>query len=336
MTGVANENDNDPAEFMNNDRADYTTITKSVALIDFGFLPLGHFLLAVLIVAIWGTNFVVIHQGLEEFPPLTFAALRFFLASVPLLIFFRWPATTVLTVASYGVLIGVGQFGLMLYAMNGHISPGLASVLIQSQAFFTVVLAIAIAGERIGIRNIIGLSCCAVGVGIIAFHIGGDASILGIILVLGAALAWGGANIIARRAGAISAVAMVVWSNAFAVLPLSAAAYFLEGPEQISASLIGASLGAWATVFWQAFANALFGYAAWNWLLGRHPASRIAPLGLMVPVFGLGASALYLGETMPAWKLIAATAIVSGLAINLLKPKDQNAVAVPRKSAGTK
>ncbi len=284
-------------------------------------LPLAHFLLATLVVAIWGTNFVVIHQGLAEFPPFTFAALRFFLASVPLLLFFRWPQASLATVAGYGLLIGVGQFGLMLYAMSGHISPGLASVLIQTQAFFTVGLAVLVSREHLSGRNCLGLSICAVGVGLALFNTGDGTSYFGILLVLGAALAWGAANIVARRAGAINAVALVVWSNLFSVVPLVLASLLIEGPGAAVRAIGAATAAGWATVLWQAFGNALFGYAAWNWLLGRHPAARVAPLGLMVPVFGLGASAWYLAEPMPAWKLLAALAIVSGLAVNLMPSK---------------
>ena len=143
-----------------------------IPLLDHGFLPPAHFLLALLVVAIWGTNFVVIHEGLAEFPPLTFASLRFFLASVPILLFVRWPAASVVTVAGYGFLIGVGQFGLMLYAMDGHISPGLASVLIQSQAFFTVALALLVAGEKLSRQNLAGLALCAAGVMFIVLNTG--------------------------------------------------------------------------------------------------------------------------------------------------------------------
>jgi O-acetylserine/cysteine efflux transporter len=221
-------------------------------------------------------------------------------------------------VASYGLLVGVGQFGLMLYAMDGHITPGLASTIIQTQAFFTVALAVLANGERLGRSSLAGLAICGVGIAVIAGHTGGEVSLLGIALSLVAAMAWAIANIVAKRAGPINALALVAWSNLFAIGPLFAAALLFEGPDQVFGSISAASLGGWGTVLWQAFGNAVFGYGAWNWLLGRHAASRIAPLGLMVPVFGLGASAWYLAEPLPGWKLLAAALIVSGLALNLL------------------
>lgn len=281
-------------------------------------LSLGHFLLAVTIVAIWGTNFVVIHRGLEDFPPITFGALRFFAASVPMLAFVRWPKASLAHVAGYGLLIGVGQFGLLFYAMAGHISPGLASLIVQTQAFFTVGLALLLTGERLHRRNVIALVLAGSGVALIAANTGGDASFLGIALVLGAALGWAGGNIVAKRAGPVDMLGLMVWSSLFAAPPLLVLALLVEGPAAFTAALAGADAVSWATVLWQAVGNTLFGYGAWNWLLARYPTAQVAPLALMVPVFGMSASALLLGEPLPAWKLVAAALVIAGLATNIL------------------
>ena len=112
-------------------------------------LPLRHFLLALAIVAVWGTNFVVIKLALGAMPPLLFAALRFTLALVPAMFFLPRPAVPWRNLAAYGVLIGVGQFGLLYVAMNGHISPGIASLVVQTQVFFTIGLSMLMAGERV-------------------------------------------------------------------------------------------------------------------------------------------------------------------------------------------
>lgn len=283
-----------------------------------GAIPLSHLLLAVLVVAIWGTNFVVIHFGLAHFHALTFATLRFVVASLPFLPFLAWPDARRHLVVLYGLLIGVGQFGLMLFAMQGHISPGLASVLIQAQAFFTAIIAVRMSGERLHRGNILGLLLCAAGVMTVALFARGDADGLGIALVMAAALCWGFGNVVARGIGKVNPLALVAWSNLFAVPPLAAAALYTDGWAVIGESLRTAGPAAWSSALWQSLGNAMFGYAAWNWLLARHPASSIAPLGLLVPFFGLGASAWILGEDLPAWKIAAALAVVSGLAINIL------------------
>lgn len=291
-------------------------------------LPIPHLLLALLVVGIWGTNFVVIHVGLARFPAMTFAALRFSLVSLPLLPFVPWPNAARRPVIVYGLLIGLGQFGLMLFAMQGHISPGLASLLIQAQAFFTVAIAVLAAGERLSARDYAGLALCLAGVLLVSVHTGHDADALGIVLVLAAALAWGIANVVARGLGRVNPLALIVWSNLFAVPPLIVAALWFDGPRTIYSSVMSAGASAWASALWQSFGNALFGYAAWNWLIARHPASRVAPLGLLVPFFGLGASALVLGESLPAWKVGAAGMVVAGLAVTILPPRRQGAQAV--------
>lgn len=282
-----------------------------------GRMPLSHLLLAVAVVAVWGSNFVVVHIGLERFPPLTFAALRFLLASVPLLAFVRRPATALANIAAYGALIGFGQFGLMFYAMNGHISPGLASVLIQTQAFFTVVLAMLFNRERPGLGNLAAMIVSIAGVALIAGHTGGGADALGIVLVLGAAMGWAGGNIVVKRAGQVDMFALVVWGSLFAVPPLALMAVLFEGPAAATAAIARADWIGWAALAWQTLGNTLFGYAVWNWLLSRHPATQVAPLGLLVPIFGLSASAWFLGEPLPGWKIAAAGLVIAGLVINL-------------------
>jgi O-acetylserine/cysteine efflux transporter len=239
------------------------------------------------------------------------------LASLPLLWFVPRPKVALSTVALYGGLIGVGQFGLMFFAMNGHISPGLASVLIQMQALFTVVLAMLMGGERPRAGNVAALVVSLAGIGLIAFNTHGDADALGIALVLTAALAWAGCNLVAKRAGSINMLALMVWSSLFAVPPLLAVTLLAEGPDAAFAAIRTAGIGDWSTVVWQAAGNTLFGYGAWNWLLSRHSATQVAPLGLLVPVFGLSGAAWFLGEGLPGWKLAAAALVIAGLVINL-------------------
>ena len=142
-----------------------------------------------------------------------------------------------------------------------------------------------------------------------------------------AALAWAGGNIAAKQGAPANILAYVVWSSAFAVPPLIALSLLVEGWEAISAALRTADATAWAAVAWQAWGNSLFGYAAWGWLLARHPAATITPLAMLVPVFGMGASALMLDEALPPWKLGAAALVMAGLALNLLWPRVRAALA---------
>lgn len=284
-------------------------------------LPLRHFLLALAVVAVWGTNFVVIRQALNHLPPLTFATLRFTLVLLPLVFFVKKPAVSWLNLAGYGLLIGAGQFGLLFVAMKGHISPGLASLILQTQVFFTIALAMQINRERVKGFQVAALLLAVAGIAIIALHGGGSATPLGVALSLLAALSWGCGNIVARQAGPVNMLGYVVWASLFSIPPLLGMALWLEGWPAMVRGVVGADLGTWLAVVWQAVGNTMFGYGAWGWLLARHPAATITPMALLVPVFGMSASALLLGEGLPAWKLMAAGLVLAGLAVNMLWPR---------------
>ena len=284
-------------------------------------LPLRHFLLALAVVTIWGTNFVVIKLALGHLPPLLFAALRFTLALIPALFFLPRPAVRWQNLALYGVLIGVGQFGLLYVAMDGFISPGIASLVIQSQVFFTIALSMRLSGERVRPFQWCALLLATAGIVVIGWHTDGTTTILGLALILLAALAWAGGNMAAKRGQPANMLAYVVWSSAFSVPPLFALSLAFEGWDAVSAGVLHSDVLTWAAIAWQAWGNTLFGYVAWGWLLARHPAATITPMALLVPVFGMGASALILGESLPTWKLVAAALVMAGLALNLLWPR---------------
>lgn len=284
-------------------------------------MPLNHLLLALAVVAIWGTNFVVLARALAELPPFTFATLRFLFSCVPWVLFLPRPAVPWRTLAAFGLMLGVGQFGLLFLALHGRISPGVASVLIQAQVPFTVLLAAAVRGERVPAMQYLALGVACAGVGVVAWTAGHDpraaVSLAGVALVLAAAGAWAIANLVVQSAGRVQVLAFMAWSSGFAVLPLAALAWAFDPPGALVRVWTEASVIAWLAVAWQVVANMLFGYGAWNWLLARHPAATVAPLGLLVPVFGLSAAALLANEALPAWKLVATALIIGGVALNL-------------------
>ena len=290
-------------------------------------LPWLHVLLAIAVVAVWGTNFVVIRIGLDHLPPLTFAALRFTFALLPAVFFLKKPDVPWRNLAAYGVLIGAGQFGLLYIAMSGFISPGLASLVVQTQVFFTIGLAMWLAKERIRSFQLVALGLAAVGLVVIVAHTDASVTPLGLALVLIAAASWAGGNAFSKAAGKVNMLAYVVWASLFSVPPLLILALVFEGPQAMIQGVRAADTATWAAVLWQSVGNTLFGYAAWGWLLSRHPAAVITPMAMLVPVFGMGASAIWLGEGLPPWKLLAAGLVMSGLAINIFWPTLQRRLA---------
>jgi len=283
-------------------------------------LSLRHFLLALAVMTVWGTNFVVIKLALGQMPPLLFATLRFLVVLLPMVFFLPRPALPWRNLAAYGLLIGVGQFGLMFVALNGHISPGLASLVIQTQVFFTIGLAMLMAGESLQRVQWLALALGAAGLAMIMWHTDGNTTPLGLCLVLVAAMSWASGNLVSRAAGSVNMVAYVVWSSLFAWPPLAVLSLWFEGWDAVAAGLRQADVFTWAAVAWQAWGNSLFGYAAWGWLLSRYSAATVTPMSLLVPLFGMGSSALFLGEGLPGWKLMAASLVMLGLALNLLWP----------------
>ena len=293
-------------------------------------LSLRHALLALAVTAVWGSNFVVIHIGLEHLPPLLFAALRFLFSLLPAVLFLKRPDVPWRNLAAYGLLVGAGQFGVLYIAMNGHVTPGLASLVVQTQVFFTIGLAMLLSGERVAWFQIAALLITVAGLSIILLHTDGTTTPLGLALVLVAAASWAGSNIVVRATPKVDMVAYVVWASLFAVPPLLALSLAAEGWPAIRDGLVSADAATWGAVLWQAVGNTLFGYAMWGWLLARYPVATVAPMALMVPIFGMGASAMWLGEPLQDWKLAAAGLVMGGLALNLLWPK---AVAALRERA---
>lgn len=277
-------------------------------------------MLALAVVAVWGTNFVVIRWGLDGLPPFLFATLRFLCSALPWLLFIRRPAVAWRKLAAFGVLLGAGQFGLLFLAMQGRITPGLASLVVQTQVFFTIGLSLLALGERVQPYQLGGLALAVAGLAVIGSHLDAQVTVAGIGLVLAAAFFWSGANLVAKSAGRVDMLGFMVWSSVFAVPPLLLLSLLMEGPAAIGAGLARAGTGVWAAVAWQAVGNTLFGYGAWNWLLARHPAATVTPMALLVPVFGMGASALVLGEPLPGWKLGAGALVLAGLVLIVLWP----------------
>jgi O-acetylserine/cysteine efflux transporter len=277
----------------------------------------AHVAVAVLVAAVWGLNFVVIEVGLEEFPPLLLSALRYLLALAPLAVLrggrpapWRW-------ILAAGTAIGLVQFSLLFIGMDVGMPAGLASVLLQTQALFTIAFAVPLLHERIRPAQGAGVVLALAGLVLVAGGLDGGATAGGFLLMLGAAAGWAAGNICIRAARPDDPVRFMIWICLVPPLPLLALSFAVEGPEAIGTALSGIDLGGIGAVAYLAFAATTLGWALWGSLLRRYPAAVVAPFSMLVPVFGLGSAALLLGEPLTPRRLVAAALVVGGVLITL-------------------
>lgn len=284
-------------------------------------LPFRHLLLALLIVAIWGSNFVAVKLALHDLPPLLLCALRFVFVSLPAVFFLRRPAVPVRQLLTYGFSMFGFQFGFLFLGMKLGVSAGLASLVLQFQVFVTLALAAAVLKERISPAQIAGALIAGAGFVVVGAHTGGDVTIAGLACVLLAAVSWGFANFTSKRLGRVNPLALVVWGGLVVPVPMAVASVVFEGPAVIVSSLTHVGAAALLSVAYIVYLSTLVAYSLWSWLLARHPATTVTPFALLVPVFGMLSSALLLGEPLPAWKLAAAALVIAGLALNVFGPR---------------
>lgn len=275
------------------------------------------------VVTVWGVAFVPMKLALESVPPLALAALRFLLAAIPWVFFIRRPPVGWTTLAGYGLAIGVFQFGLLFLGLKLGMPAGLASLVIQVQVFFTIGLAVWWLHDKLTRASLVGAGIAALGLVVLGWNqVQGGAHVTstGFALVIAAALAWAGGNIIAKRAAArgdVDLLALVVWSSLAAPLPLAIASYFTEGGPAVMVAITNLSVLTWGYVLFMSYFATLFGLAAWNRLLHRYPTGVIAPYALLIPVSGLLSGALFLSETLTPLQFAGAGLVFAGLACNV-------------------
>ncbi|WP_288475985.1 EamA family transporter [uncultured Pantoea sp.] len=284
-------------------------------------MKLSHLLLAVLITAIWGVNFSVIKLGLHAVDPFLLAGIRFTLCALPAILFIKKPDVPWRYLIGYGLVFGIGLWGLVNLGIQAGLSAGIASLLLQFSAFFTLLLGSLVFRERLSRYQIAGGFIACAGLLSIFFITDGSVTISGVLLVLAGAIAWSVANIISKRAGTRQVFAFLVWSSAFAPLPLFLLDGVVNGMAGYRALHSHADSLALLSILFQAYPNTLLGYWVWNGLLKRYPVSTVAPLSLLVPVFGILGSVAIFGETLSTQKIAALLLIVTGLAVGLYGPR---------------
>jgi O-acetylserine/cysteine efflux transporter len=293
-------------------------------------MPARSVALVVLVTAIWGINFVVIHVGLDHFPPLLFNAMRFTLMALPAVFLVGRPRVPWRFVAGIGAMLGVVKFGLLFVSLDLGLPVGLSSLLLQLQVIFTIVFAGFVLGERPRREQVAGAAVAFAGLAVIGVDRAAGAPILPFVLVVAAAAAWGVSNVLTRLAQPPDGLALLVWASLVAPLPLLGLSLLFEGPGEIGDALAGIDVTAVAALLFVALVSGLFGFAVWITLLKRHTAAAVTPFALLVPVFGIAGAGVFLGERPSALELTGAVLICAGLAATLRPPPDQvKATAAP-------
>lgn len=281
-------------------------------------------ILGFLIIFLWGINFVVIAWGLEGMPPLLMGACRFLLVALIGSLFIKPPQIPWQWLLAYALTLGFGQFAFLFSAMAFGMPAGLASLVLQSQALFTLLFAALLLKEGMSPLQLLAMLISGIGLYLVA---GGGANgqdtamtSLGFILTLVAAMCWGLGNIVNRtinKRGYQANLGLVIWSAWIPPIPFLLASYYFEGGEVIQEALLNLELSTFSALLYLAIAATIIGYSLWSYLLGRYPAAQIAPLTLAVPVVGLVAARYFLDEVITLQHGLGIALVMSGLVLNI-------------------
>jgi O-acetylserine/cysteine efflux transporter len=280
-------------------------------------MPRRHTVLALVVAVCWAVNFVVIAIGLESFPPLLFAALRFGLIAFPAIFFVPRPDVRWRAVVAVGLFICVGQFGLLFVAMNTGLPAGLASVIAPLQPVFTIPLAAVALGERPSLRQVAGVSLAVAGIGAIAAGRARGVPLQAVALGIASAASWGCGNVVTRAAGTKRPFSLLVWSSVVGPVPLLGLSLIFEGTARWQSAASSIDAFGIAALAYVVIVSTFFGYGVWYWLVSRHPASTVAPFTLLVPAVGIFTAWLVRGERPTFGELLGSLIVLVGLALAL-------------------
>jgi O-acetylserine/cysteine efflux transporter len=284
---------------------------------DDGRMPLRHRLLAASVAVMWGVNFLAIDASLGHFPPMFLVALRFAVIAVPTLFLVPRPRVPLRWLVGYGVGFGILQFAFLYWGMAVGMPAGLASLVLQASGPFTVVLGAAFLRERVGPRQVAGILVAVAGLTVVGWQQAQTAALLPFLLTLAGALGWAFGNISNRQARPENPLHLTLWMSVVPPLPMLALALAIEGPARIAGSLTSfddpGAVAALVGLAYTVVVGTVLGSGVWTWLMARHPAGVVAPYSMLVPVVGMSAAWIVLGETVSLVELCGGVLVVAGV-----------------------
>ncbi len=286
-------------------------------------MPTLHVLLTLMVIVIWGVNFVFVSVALDELSPFLLCTLRFILSSVPAIFFIKRPSAQAFKlVAAYGLVMFALQFSLIFFSMKVGMPPGIASLLMQTQVFFSVFFAVMFLGEQPRVTQIFGALIAFMGIALVALHLDGSGmSLSSFILVLAAAATWGVGNLITKKTHGTHFSTVIVWGSFVAVFPMLILSLLLEGAQSMAFTVTHLSSKGIGALLYIVYVSTLIGYGIWNWLISKYPVSMVVPYTLLIPVIGMASAVLFFGEPLQSWKIMAGLLVLIGLSINVLGPR---------------
>jgi O-acetylserine/cysteine efflux transporter len=288
--------------------------------------------LALLVAVIWGVAFVATRIGLDDFSPPQLTALRFVIAALPVA-FLPRPPVSWATLVTIGLTLFTGQFLFQFFGIASGMPPGLASVVVQTQAFFTVLFAAVSLGERPARRQVIGMVAALAGVLLIALTVGQNLTAMGLALGLMSAVSWGIGNVLLKRVGRVDMLGLVVWLSLIPPLPALALSMALDGPAALGRALAGSSWLGLAAVLYLGSVATTCAYALWGSLLRRYPTATVAPFALLVPFVAALSTWMVFGERFGPVRLAGMAFVLLGLVLVALPSAGgRERVAVARKA----
>lgn len=277
--------------------------------------------IVIAVMVVWGLNFSVIKLGVNEADPVMVTALRFTFAVLPTIFFVKRPQVNWAYLFSYGLIFAIGVWGMATWSIDAGLSAGMASVLLQLNVFIAVFLGYLFLNESITKVKLVGGLLAVSGLALSLSVTDGTVTVAGVMLILIAALCWSVANLLIKKSGTRETFAFTVWSMLFAPLPLFLIALSRTGSEQFLYTLQTWNGALVFSVLFQAYPVTLFGYWIWNKIIAKYPLSTVAPLTLLVPIFGLIGGEIFYQEQIGSIKIVSCLLIILGLCIGLIRPK---------------
>ncbi len=279
-------------------------------------MSLKHIILALLVALAWGCNFVAVKTAFVDIPPFLFLTIRFLACSLPLLAFVPRPKVSWKYLLGISMFQWIAHFSLLFVALYLGMPGGLASMVLQSQILFTLIFSSLWLKSRISPIQLLGVLVALVGIGLIGLQTGNSGNLIAFVLLIGSAATISVANVMYKKIGQVNMLSLVVWSSLIPPLPMFALSLYFEGWPEIVQSCTCISWSSIIAICYTSVVSTLFGLSAWAYLMSRNNPSHVVPFALLIPIFGIGSTAWFLGETLTTATIVACAIVMLGLCIN--------------------